>query len=418
MQKGIAAAAWAVLFASAPFGLVLDGNLNSSVYLLQNVPIDSSALDSSTRFSYDQFHDLTLALADYDRRHSLAATGYIYKRDGAERDFSVQLPELSYRYRSSGGNLRLTAGRFNQPSGFAFYKIDGASFVLRPLETWRLEGALGSMVDSGLYFGGKDNAAGYAAVQKNFSLRNSFSMSFSRAFRDQQLTANDLGLHLQLNTEKKWHLRLGGKLTRKDGIRLAESYSRLTFTPKKLKYQFFLGSRSFFPKIYDPTDFYYFEYLFYNKLFAGSRCRLPFQSLFNAQVEVLETGGKRFGRVSAYWMHKYLDLRLEKGILDREDDYLIDAEVKYDVMARLRLQTGGSVVHYQTRMNSFPGASDLDNIFTSYFIAAESNFPRSLRVRLKLENRTNPERIYDLRLFLHLSYSFTSEPRERFPWEY
>ncbi len=414
-----------VLCACGVSSLVLNGNLNSSFYLFRNTRIDSSVIDSSSRLVNDQFHDLTLSLADNSGGSSITATGYVYKRDRTENNFRVQLPILNYRYQPTRGNLNLIAGRFNQVTDFNLFKMDGVSIGYNFLDSWQLDGAAGFLVDSGLYFGGKDNFAGYTAITRNFTLRNSVKMTFSRAERDKKLVANDLGLHLKLNTEKKWHLALGGKITQanKDssqtkGYKFTESYSRLTYTPKKLKYQFYIGTHSFSPSLYDPTDFYYFEYLFYNKFFVGARYQISTNSILKVQGDVINSEGKSFGNVSAYWIQKYLSVKVEKGFVESQNDYIADASVKYGLSKWLILNTGGSIVHYQTRANSFPGASDRNNMFTSLYVSSELNLPHSFLIRAKLENRTNRKQVYDVRLSLNLSYSFTTEQRERFPWEY
>jgi hypothetical protein len=239
-------------------------------------------------------------------------------------------------------------------------------------------------------------------------------MSFTRAQKDSLLVANDVGLHLQLNTEKRWNLKLGGKITVNKGYKLTESYSRLTFKPKKLKHQYFIGTRSFFPTLFDPTTLYYYEYLYYHLGFIGGRWKIPYAGTLGAQVEVQKSGDRYNSKFSASLEQKYFTVRGEKGITGRKNDYLADAQVRIPVFDYITIDPGVSVWRY----NSYATTSSSNDFFSCYYMATGYNFPRSLTISFKLEDRVNRDRINDFRLSANFSYLFSNEDRDKFPWEY
>ncbi|MDD5674081.1 MAG: hypothetical protein PHC61_07960, partial [Chitinivibrionales bacterium] len=294
------------LWACTAHALTLSGNLTSDLTLGRNALLDSAGTDSSFTAEHDQFYSLSLSLGDNAGTQSLTASGYAFRRVITDSGFGFELPAVNYRYRSPGRTFDLDAGRFNEITAFDFLKMDGAAASYRLSPAWRFNGAFGTLVDSGLYFGGKRNLAGYAAVTANIDARNSLEISLTRAGKGGRLIANDLGLQLRLNGAKKWRLSVGAKVTRTVdsagrvvGYDCTESDARIVFTPQRLKYQFYLGAGSYFPTLYDPTQFYYFDYLSYYKAYIGTRLQLPLNSVLRTEAEGLESGGLNSGNLSA-----------------------------------------------------------------------------------------------------------------------
>lgn len=375
---------------------------------------DGAALHDSARISRDLYQDITLSLGNSSGTHKVMINAGVFSNRLTSHGFKFQIPSATYKIQSLNKGAFVNAGRFNQISGFDYAKVDGASMGATFLGSFHVEGAAGALVDSNLAFGGAGNLAGYAALEKDIGVRNRVGLSFSRAERYGRLIANDLGVQVQLSTERRWHLRMGGKATITDGYKLTESYGRLTFKPKKRKQQYFVGTRSFFPVLYDPTTLYYFEYLHYNLAFTGGSWQFPLGYLLNLQAEVRQSGDTYTSNVSGSLVQRILLVRAEKGVTGRPDDYLFDAQAKVPILKGFQANPGIRIVHY----DSYATASYFEDVFSSFYITTELNFPQSFLMRLKIEDRINRERIEDCRLFVDLSYTFSTEPADKFPWEY
>ncbi len=372
------------------------------LYDKERVPDDSATV---YEVKSDKMQSLSLDLFQgTDRKFGLSSNFDLYSVGLSDFDLKVRSQILKAYVNNVGPFRNISVGRQNAYTGFNFYKIDGLSTTLALGKMFQISGFYGLQADSTLGIGEFSDNAGFLKVNCLFGYRSSVALHFDRALYNDTLVANDLGLNLHLNIQKRLTLNTKAQLSLGDSTAFSDIalYAQYRISRKHFPY---LGYTHHNPVFTNPMMLYFFDLFNYHKVYGGWKFK-PLKKVylyFTGEYGLLSVHDLLVHNVKLSVLSPYADLVYTQRFGDLSGAGLVDISAKYPVH---RMLTVGAGLDY-ARMEIINREDSRSNLLAYYGFLRFTPF-KEIFLQARLEDRNDTFYKHDVRFLMELRIGYSN----------
>ncbi len=407
--------------------VLISANPTTHFVVFENQRPRITPMDSLTIYDPDADHFQSLSLDLYrgpDKKFGVSATVDFWDRYGVVNGVELhaldtsqframfRMPVLCASVRDLGILNDARAGRQNVYTGFHFYKLDGASAAIDITESTTADGFLGTRVDSTMVISSLTNLAGFARVKQDFGGDSHLDLSFERALVSRRIIANDLGLAGGWSVPNT--MVLDAKSLTSFGDKIKESEARLNaeygLSPGNTPYA---GYQYHNPLFTDSMSIYYFDVFNFQKFYAGWRFK-PF-----AKHSVFLTGEYNLMFIRDLKVHNVkvgvstpyaeASCSVRAGDLSGAGQITLSGNCPVYKM----VSVGAGIDYAKLDIYFGNGASDFFDYYG--FVNVEPPFLKTSRLRLRVEDRSDPWVFHDVRVLVDLIIGYSNQRGWNYP---
>lgn len=373
--------------------------------------LEDTLTDTSTAYETksDKFQSLSLDLYQGEERRMGISSGVDFFSIGTQDfEWKVRAQILNGVLRDAGIIQNLVLGRHNTYTGFNFYKIDGLSTTLAFGEDFQFSAFAGIQPDSTLAFGSAEDITGFAKVNYNFGYRSHAAISYNYAKLYDSTVANDLGLDVIYNIQRRLALKAKLLASFGDESGLSEVQLRAQYRISRIHHPY-LGYTLHNPIFQNPMTIYFYDLFDYHKIYGGWRFK-PFKKIyiyFIGEYGLMLINELTVHNAKASFLSPYCDVIYVQRFGDLNEAGMLDISAKWPVHRMLTLGVGFNYVNmesiYEKKASLFNYGGFLR--FTPF---------KEILLQARLEDRSDFIYDHDLRFLLELRIGYSNKHGDLF----
>ncbi len=373
--------------------------------------LEDTVSDTSTAYETksDKFQSFSLDMYQgEDRRLGISSNVDLFSIGASDSDWKARVQILNGVLRDVGFLKNLVLGRQNAYTGFNFYKIDGLSTGLALGEDVLVSGFVGIQADSTLSIGDLNSITGFAKANYDFGYRSHVALHYNYALLYDTVVANDLGLDVVYNIQRRLALKAKALASFGDETGLSEVQLRAQYRISR-KHHPYLGYTLHNPIFKNPMTIYFYDLFDYHKAYGGWRFK-PFKKIyiyFIGEYGIMSVNDLLIHNAKVSFLSPYFDIIYLQRFGDLNEAGMLDISAKWPIHRMLTIGAGFNYINmesiYEEKTSLFNYGGFLR--FTPF---------KEIMLQTRLVDRTDYIYDHDLRFLLELRIGYSNKHGDLF----